>query len=96
MKLISFNTLIRNDLEVDYLPPWGSIIGTMEKEIEKLIYSNREVCAAIGIAQSTLYRWQKNGIFPKRIKLGPVGNPRGRCGFLKRDVEAFLLTRPAA
>lgn len=37
----------------------------------KLLYRSSELIKALGISQTTLWRWQKNGSFPRPIKLGP-------------------------
>jgi excisionase family DNA binding protein len=46
----------------------------------------RELCKALNISISTLYRWHSDGDMPiKKIKFG-----RGVVGYRRSDVEAWL------
>jgi prophage regulatory protein len=50
------------------------------------------VTAKTGVCPDTIYRWARNGQFPKPIKL----NRSGRAsGWFEDEVEAFLATRAA-
>ena len=48
-----------------------------------------EVLSLAGISRSTLYRWLKQGIFPKRYQIGP-----GLVGFVEEEVREWLENRP--
>lgn len=48
-----------------------------------------EVVTLIGVSYTTLWRWQAQGRFPPRRKLGPH-----RVGFLKAEVEDWIYSRP--
>ena len=37
----------------------------------KIFYRGSELSEALGISQTTLWRWRKNGDFPEPIQLGP-------------------------
>lgn len=48
-----------------------------------------EVLALIGVSYTTLWRWQAQGRFPHRRRLGP-----NRVGFLRSEVEEWIRSRP--
>lgn len=48
-----------------------------------------EVLTLAGISRSTLYRWLKQGIFPRRYQIGP-----GLVGFVEEEVRDWLANRP--
>jgi prophage regulatory protein len=48
----------------------------------------REVQRLTGLSRSTLWRLEKDGDFPKRLKLGP-----GAVGWLESEVLEWLSTR---
>ena len=48
-------------------------------------------CAA-GVARSTLQRWERDGLFPKRVKLGP--GDRGVVGWTDSDINEWLELGP--
>lgn len=48
-----------------------------------------EVLALIGVSYTTLWRWQAQGRFPHRRRLGP-----NRVGFLRSEVEEWSRSRP--
>lgn len=56
-------------------------------------YSIKEVCRIIGVARETLRRWEKRGWFPRRRRYSE--HRRGRCGYLKIDVHAWIDSRPS-
>ena len=49
------------------------------------IYTLKEVCAALRISKATLWRWQREGRFPRSVKLSP-----GRCGYPKSVIDDFM------
>lgn len=56
--------------------------------VENRIYRLPEVCSLTGYSSKSIYRKQKDGTFPKSIKLG------GRAiGFLAEDLQAWLEER---
>ena len=48
-----------------------------------------QVLTLIGVSYTTLWRWQAQGRFPHRRKLGP-----NRVGFLRTEVEEWIRSRP--
>lgn len=51
----------------------------------------QEVSKVTGVSRSTLYRWAKQGRFPKPIKLGE------RCsGWLSSEIDDFVNTKMLA
>lgn len=61
----------------------------MSKTILKTeIISPRDLPAATGISKTTVWRLEKSGNFPKRLKLSP-----GRVGYRRAEVEAWLASR---
>ena len=60
-----------------------------ELETKALIVSIREVCQAIGLCRTTLWKMERKGTFPRRRQL-----TTNRVGWLRSDVEAWLRNRP--
>lgn len=50
-----------------------------------------ELLNMVGLSDPTIWRMEKNGTFPKRIRLG--GNS---CGWLENEVACWLSERAAA
>lgn len=50
-----------------------------------------ELLEKVGISRSTLWRWQRAGVFPQCRELGP--NSRG---WLRSEVEEWMASRPQA
>jgi len=57
-------------------------------------YTVKEVCRKLKVARETVRRWEGDGWFPKRVRLSP--HPRGRVGFRKALVDAWIEARTAA
>lgn len=53
---------------------------------QKRYLSRNEVINLLGISETTLWRWIRDGLFPKPVKFG-----LRRIFFKTADVEAFLL-----
>jgi prophage regulatory protein len=51
----------------------------------------REVCQRTGMSRSSIYAYEQNGEFPKRIQISARA-----VGWVEADVEAFLQARIAA
>lgn len=62
----------------------------MEKTAAKRIIRKPELLAMIGLSDPTIWRMEKDGKFPKRLRLG--GNS---CGWLESEVNAWLDARLA-
>lgn len=56
-----------------------------------LIIRKAELQSMLGISDPSIYRWEREGKFPKRIQLG--GNS---VGWLYSEVEAWLAAKAAA
>ena len=57
------------------------------------VLRQQEVCETIGVCRGTLWRWQRDGHFPKPRQIGPDG-PKSLTGWLASDIEAWLAGRP--
>lgn len=56
----------------------------MERETLQLL-TTEEVLQMLRITKSTLFRWIKEGIFPK-----PLAYPKGKRLWAKEDIEEFV------
>ena len=61
----------------------------MEKTKERII-RKPELLSIIGLSDPTIWRMEKDGKFPKRLRLG--GNS---CGWLESEVDDWLKERAA-
>ena len=50
-----------------------------------------EVMARTGLGRTTVWRWEKEGRFPKRRQLGP-----NRVGYLQEEIDEWIAARPLA
>lgn len=50
-----------------------------------------QVIQLLGVTESTIYRWEREGSFPKRVKIGPRA-----VGWPEKEVERWLEDRAAA
>lgn len=55
------------------------------------ILRKKEVLSMVGVSDPTLWRWEHEGAFPRRLRLG--GNS---CGWLQTEVEGWIAERAAA
>lgn len=55
------------------------------------ILSAKNIAALLGVHISTLYRWESQGRFVPKVRLGP-----GRVGYMETDVNAWLNERRKA
>jgi prophage regulatory protein len=60
-------------------------------ENRQRIIRKRELINMIGLSDPTIWRMEKDGTFPKRIRLG--GNS---CGWLESEIMVWLAERVAA
>jgi predicted DNA-binding transcriptional regulator AlpA len=49
-----------------------------------------------GVDPATVYRWEKQGLFPQRIKLSRAGGKSGRVAWSEAEVQRWLEERRAA
>ena len=56
--------------------------------MENRILRPREVCRAIGLSRTTLWRKQKSGEFPRCVRLGP-----NSIGWRESQVQEWLDSR---
>lgn len=63
----------------------------MSKKIEQQIIRPRDISSLTGLSPVTIYRLEKAGKFPSRIKLSP-----GAVGWRRSEIEAWLDARQAA
>lgn len=66
----------RNPVQHDETPPVGVILR--EKELD----------AETGTRRVTRWRWRKQGLFPRPIRLGP-----NSIGYLRSEIEEWLRQR---
>ncbi|MDE0133136.1 MAG: AlpA family phage regulatory protein [bacterium] len=52
------------------------------------------VLAATGLSRTTLWRLRRTGEFPAPVRLG--GDASRAVGWLRSDIEEWILSRPAA
>lgn len=62
----------------------------MEKTTERVL-RKKEVLGIVGLSDPTVYRMERAGKFPKRLRLG--GNS---CGWLQSEVDGWIAERAAA
>lgn len=48
-----------------------------------------DVLERIGVSYPCLWRWMRDGKFPIALEVG------GRCAWIKSDIDAWMLSRPA-
>jgi prophage regulatory protein len=53
------------------------------------IYRVKDLVAMLNVSSQTLWRWERNGRFPKRIQLGP-----NAVGWPAEEIHNWLITRP--
>lgn len=64
--------------------------GHEMKGAERLLRPS-EVLDRIPVGRTTLWRWEKDGVFPRRRRLSP-----SIVGWLESEVDAWLASRPTA
>ena len=57
----------------------------MSDNLIKRIMRKKEVLGLVGVSDTTLWRWEREGVFPKRRKLG--GNS---VGWMSDEIQEFL------
>lgn len=50
----------------------------------------RKVCDRTGLSRSTIWRLERDGRFPKRVKLSP-----GRTAHVEAEIEGWIIARAA-
>lgn len=58
----------------------------MQKTMQ--VIRKRELLPMLGVTDPTIWRWERAGKFPKRIRLGASA-----CGWFKHEVEDWLRSR---
>ena len=53
------------------------------------ILSTREVVKITNLSRVSLWRYERRGLFPSRLRLGP-----NRVGWLQSEIEDWLRSRP--
>ena len=53
------------------------------------LMSQREVCALIGVSAPTIWKWTRDGKFPRARVLNG-----GKLGYDEREIEAWILAQP--
>ena len=56
-----------------------------------LLIRQRELCSMTGVSRSTLFRWEKAGIFPARLRIGPH-----TVAWRKSEVDDWLAAKVPA
>jgi predicted DNA-binding transcriptional regulator AlpA len=58
-------------------------------------YTIKDVCRLLNVARETLRRWEdQEPSFPKRTRLSR--HARGRAGYLRREIDEWIVRRPRA
>jgi prophage regulatory protein len=55
------------------------------------VIRRKELCKITGLSMATLWRWEREGNFPARIRLSPHS-----VGWRRSDIETWLATRPTS
>ena len=55
--------------------------------MEQQILREKEIIKVIGLSRTTIWRKEKAGTFPRRVKLGPDGRA---VGWLRSSIEEWL------
>lgn len=63
---------------------------------EERLLTVTQVARWLGVAESTIYRWVKDGRFPVPICLGDPGNPHAAMRYRKGEIDEWLNARPKA
>ena len=63
-------------------------MDTTASEADDVLLRTPEVCRTVGVGRTTLYRWEQQGSFPKRIRLGPRVS-----GWLRSDLRRWFEQR---
>lgn len=69
----------------DHAVESASIAVQRAKPIDDEIWNVRTITAKTGISRSTLYKYVKDGHFPRQRKLGPR-----RVGWLASDIRSWM------
>lgn len=78
------------------IPPTTKQVPIKEPEVVRLIkiagevICRNELCQITGLSMTTLWRQERDGYFPARIRL-----TNHSVGWRRSDIEAWLATRPA-
>lgn len=59
-----------------------------EASIQKCILGERQVCQMTNLSRTTRWRMERQGEFPKRVRLSP-----GRVGWREQEVVAWIDSR---
>lgn len=68
----------------------GMVMEKERKQAQTRILRKPELLAMVGLSDPTIWRMEKDGKFPKRIRLG--GNS---CGWISDEVDSWLEERMA-
>lgn len=59
----------------------------MPKLCESRIVRPKELCQRLEISRATLWRWERQGLMPKKRQLGP-----NAVGWLESEIEEWFAT----
>jgi prophage regulatory protein len=58
------------------------------------IIRRREVCERVGVNYTTIWRWEKEGLFPRRVQLNPAASGvNAAVGWLEHEVDDWIRHR---
>lgn len=91
------NPLLEKVLEATQRPVSSATkhISIIEPEVLRSLKSTgevirrKELCKITGVSMTTLWRWEREGDFPARIRLSTHS-----VGWRRSDIETWLATRP--
>lgn len=66
-------------------------IETKRETLKGALMSAPEVCQAVGLSRTSIWRLEVRGDFPRRRQLSPQ-----RVGWLRSEVEEWVNSRPLA
>lgn len=61
---------------------------------EDRLLTGGQVAKWLGVDQKTVYRWAKDGFFPKPVVLGDPDNPNAPVRYHKKEIDDWLEARP--
>lgn len=67
-----------------------------DKTVNYKFLRKAEVLDLLGISAVTLWRWTRDGYFPRPVRLGPGGDDRGLVGFRSDQVATWIESRQKA
>ena len=59
----------------------------------EILLDLKQVISFVAMTKSTIYRYMKNGVFPKQVKVNP-DDPNSASRWKYSEIQEFINTRP--